>query len=244
MAAAAGYGQFCPVAQAAELLTERWTILVVRELLCGSTRFSELQRGVPRMSTALLDARLKRLQFAGIVERLEDGGRPAYVLTPPGRALMPVIEAMGNWAQAWLRHDMAADRNLDPDLLMWDIRRVVATVPPPSPDRYVVLFEMSGVPARKRLYWLVFHGGTVDLCYRDPGGEPVLRVASPLRLLMQLWMGHVSRDAALRDGLRLDGPRQAVADFPRWFVLNRFARAADGDAAQPEARASVTSVSP
>lgn len=226
MAKAEGYRQFCPVALAAELLTERWTPLVVRELLCGSTRFSELQRGLPRMSTALLDARLKRLHFAGIIERREEGGRPVYALTPAGRALLPVIEAMGVWAQAWLRHDLAAEQNLDPDLLMWDIRRNVAGVPPPASGRYLVAFELSGVPARKRCYWLVFQSGTVDLCYRDPGGEAVLRVAAPLQLLTRLWMGHVPREQALREGLRLTGPRAAVAAFPRWFVLSPFARPA------------------
>lgn len=225
MAKAEGYRQFCPVALAAELLAERWTPLVVRELLCGSTRFSELQKGLPRMSTALLDARLKRLQFAGIVERREESGRPTWTLTPAGRALFPVIEAMGVWSQTWLRHDLAAPQNLDPDLLMWDIRRNVATVPPPGPGRYLVVFELSGVPARKRLYWLVFQGGAVDLCYRDPGGEPVLRVASPLQLLTRLWLGHVTRERAMREGLRLTGPHEAVADFPRWFVLSTFAKA-------------------
>lgn len=226
MAKADGYRQFCPVALAAELLAERWTLLVVRELLCGSTRFGELRRGLPRISTALLDTRLKQLQLAGIVERHEVAGRPAYHLTLAGRGLFPIIEAMGVWSQTWLRHDMAAERNLDPDLLMWDIRRHVASAPaPPPPARHVVAFALSGVPARKRLYWLVFDGGTVDLCYRDPGAEPDLRVAVPLPLLTRLWLGHVSREAALREGLRLTGTREALAAFPGWFVLSSFARA-------------------
>ncbi|HRO14384.1 MAG TPA: helix-turn-helix domain-containing protein [Paracoccus sp. (in: a-proteobacteria)] len=225
MVRAQGYRQFCPVALAAELLAERWTLLVVRELLCGSTRFGELQKGLPRISPALLDERLKKLQFAGIVERHQDDGRPSYVLTTAGRELFPVIEAMGLWSQAWLRHDMAADRNLDPDLLMWDIRRTAAKDAPRMAGRHVVAFALSGVPARKRSYWLVFDSGAVDLCYRDPGEDADLRVAAPLRLLTRLWLGHVSLDEALRAGLHLDGPRAAVAAFPRWFVLSPFARA-------------------
>src|SRR5690348_13536221 len=116
-----GYGQFCPVALAAEVLAERWTPLVVRELLMGSTRFNDLQRGVPRMSSALLARRLRELQFAGIVERhRSEGGGSEYHLTPAGRELLPVIEKMGLWAQRWLRHKLVDTENLDPDLLMWD----------------------------------------------------------------------------------------------------------------------------
>ena len=245
MARTAGYRQFCPVALATELLAERWTPLVIRELLCGSTRFSELQRGLPRISTALLGQRLHRLHHAGIVERHDEGTRPSWTLTPAGRALSPVIEAMGVWSQAWLRHDLTAEQNLDPDLLMWDIRRKVAGVPPPASGRQVVAFELSGVPARKRCYWLIFQDGEVDLCYRDPGGEAALRVGAPLQLLTRLWLGHVTREDASREGLRLTGRRAAVAAFPRWFVLSSFAGVpAALDAPQETARASVTRVSP
>jgi DNA-binding HxlR family transcriptional regulator len=116
-----GYGQFCPVALAAEVLAERWTPLVVRELLCGSVRFNDLQRGVPRMSSALLARRLKELQFAGIVERRHGGGNSfEYHLTAAGRELFPVVEKMGIWAQRWLRHDLVDTANLDSDLLMWE----------------------------------------------------------------------------------------------------------------------------
>lgn len=222
-----GYGQFCPVALAAEILAERWTPLVVRELLCGSVRFNDLQRGVPRMSSALLSRRLKELQFAGIVERRHGaGGSFEYHLTAAGRELFPVVEKMGLWAQRWLRHDLVDTANLDSDLLMWDIRRNVLANSPLRESRYVVEFRLSGVPISRRRYWLVFEGGAVDLCYRNPGFEVALFVEASLRTLTQIWLGHVSIDRGIRDGrLRLDGSRDDLRAFRSWFTLNMFAPA-------------------
>src|SRR6185437_8845504 len=152
-----GYGQFCPVALAAEVLAERWTPLVIRELLLGSVRFNDLQRGVPRMSSSLLARRLKELQFAGIVERRRRVGAGwEYHLTPAGRELFPVVEKMGLWAQRWLRHKLVDAAHLDPDLLMWDIRRTVVNHARPAGERYVAQFQLSGVPVSRRRYWLVF----------------------------------------------------------------------------------------
>ncbi len=124
MAREKGYGQFCPVARAAELLTERWVPLIVRELLSGSVRFNDLQRGVPRMSPALLSKRLKELEHGGIIEsRPAPSGRGSeYHLTKAGAELSPILEGMGLWAQRWVRDDLVESENLDPDLLMWDIR--------------------------------------------------------------------------------------------------------------------------
>src|SRR6185312_12573979 len=166
-----GYSQFCPVALAAEVLTERWTPLLIRELLLGSVRFNELQRGLPRMSPALLTRRLKDLQFAGIVERRQGAAGAEYHLTAAGRELFPVVEKMGLWAQRWLRHRLVDAENLDPDLLMWDIRRTVVNRLPSRDHRYVAEFQLSGVPITRRRYWLVFERGRADLCYKPPGFE-------------------------------------------------------------------------
>jgi len=221
------YGQFCPIALAAEILAERWMPLIVRELLCGSVRFNDLQRGVPRMSSALLAQRLKQLQFAGIVERRRgEGGGFEYHLTRAGRELFPVVESMGLWAQRWLRHDLVDTANLDPDLLMWDIRRNVVGRASPREGRYVAEFRLSGVPISRRRYWLVFERGAVDLCYRNPGFEVDLFVEAGLRGLTQIWLGHVPIEQAIRDGkLRLDGSRSDVAAFRSWFTLSMFAPA-------------------
>lgn len=202
--------------------------LVIRELLCGSVRFNDLQRGVPRMSSALLAQRLKQLQFAGIIERRRGagGGGMEYHLTAAGRELFPVIEKMGLWAQRWLRHDLIDTANLDPDLLMWDIRRNVAAHAPKRNRRLVVEFQLSGVPISRRRYWLVFEGGAVDLCYRSPGFDVDLFVEASLRVLTQIWLGHVPIDQAIRDSrLRLDGSRDDIRAFRSWFVLNMFAPA-------------------
>lgn len=230
------YGQFCPVALAAEILAERWTPLVVRELLCGSVRFNDLQRGVPRMSSALLARRLKELQFAGIVERRRGaGGSFEYHLTPAGRELFPVVEKMGLWAQRWLRHDLVDTANLDSDLLMWDIRRNVLASTPPREPRYVAEFRLSGVPISRRRYWLVFERGMLDLCYRNPGFEVDVFVEASLRALTEVWLGHVPVERAIRDGrLRLDGSRADIAGFRKWFRLSMFAAAGREPAGQSE----------
>jgi DNA-binding HxlR family transcriptional regulator len=222
-----GYGQFCPIALATEVLAERWTPLVIRELLLGSVRFNDLQRGVPRMSPSLLARRLKGLEFAGLVERRRGAGGWEYHLTPAGRELYPVVEQMGLWAQRWLRHKLVEEPNLDPDLLMWDIRRrCVAARICAGPRRYVAEFQLAGVPADRRRYWLVIERGHVDLCYKNPGYEVDLFVAASLRGLTEVWLGHVSIDRAIRDGgLRLDGSRRDVAAFRGWFGLSVFAEA-------------------
>jgi DNA-binding HxlR family transcriptional regulator len=227
MAEKRGYGQFCPIALAAEILAQRWMPLVIRELLCGSVRFNDLQRGVPQMSSALLAQRLRQLQFAGIVERRRAaGGGLEYHLTAAGRELFPVVEKMGLWAQRWLRHDLVATANLNPDLLMWDIRRNVMAHAPKRSRRCVVEFQLSGVPISRRRYWLVFESGNVDLCYRDPGFEVDLFVQADLRLLTQVWLGHIPIEKAIREGrLRLDGPRGEMKAFRSWFALSMFAAA-------------------
>ena len=228
MAQKKGYGQFCPVARAAEILAERWTPLVVRELLSGSVRFNDLQRGVPRMSSSLLSRRLKDLEFAGIIERrrAEKGPGWEYHLTGAGRELLPIIEGMGLWAQRWSRNDLVADDNLDPDLLMWDIRRNVSAEGMPVDRRFTVRFEFPGVPSNRRRYWIVFDHGEADLCAKDPGFEVDLYLSAKLRSLVEVWLGHVSLDRALRAGdLELEGSRQDLRRFRDWFALSLFAEA-------------------
>jgi DNA-binding HxlR family transcriptional regulator len=229
MAEKRGYGQFCPVALATEVLAERWTPLLVREMLCGSVRFNDLQRGVPRMSSALLSQRLKDMEFAGIVERRPTESGAEYHLTDAGRALFPIVEQMGVWAQHWLRHRLVNDHNLDSDLLMWDIRRRINLQALPRASRYVVEFHLSGSRARRSRYWIVTESGHVDICYKDPGFDADLLVESDLATITSIWLGHVSVGSSLSaERLRLTGSRSDCAAFPAWFALSLFAPAAAG----------------
>ena len=231
-----GYGQFCPVSRAAEILAERWTPLVVRELLCGSVRFNDLQRGVPRMSSALLSRRLSELQHAGIVERrpATNGRGWEYHPTEAGRELLPILEGMGYWAQRWVRDDLTADENLDPDLLMWDIRRRVTSDGMPRDRRFVVRFHYAGVSANRRRYWLVFEKGDADLCVKDPGFEVDLYVSSDIRTMVKIWLGHEAMAKALRENrLTLDGTPEDIKTFRKWYSLSGFAEAGSHPPARP-----------
>ena len=215
-----GYGQFCPVAKAMELLDERWTLLIVRELLMGSRHFNDLRRGVPRMSPALLSKRLRTLMQAGVVERRDHGGRIAYVLTEAGAELMPVVEALGRWGARWVPE--LGDRDLDPHLLMWDMHRNL-DLDALADGRTVLHFRFPDVPQPKAWWWLVVGHEGVDVCDVDPGHPPTLTVTAPLRTMTDLWRGELDWAGAAERGLELDGPAWARRALPRWLRLSAFA---------------------
>lgn len=221
-----GYGQFCPISRAAELLTTRWTPLLVRELYFGSTGFADLRRGLPRMSSALLAQRLKELEHSGIIVRrpVERGNGFIHELTDAGRALFPVLESMGKWAQEYSRDDLTIDENLDPDLLMWNIRRRANTGNISANQRFVVAFQFSGVAANRSRFWLIFKDGEADLCLRDPGFDVALVVAVNVKIMTRIWLGHTALDHAIRMGeLKLEGDRQSVNAFRAWFRISLLA---------------------
>jgi DNA-binding HxlR family transcriptional regulator len=214
------YGQFCPIAVACEVLTERWTPLVLRELLCGSRRFNDLRRGVPLMSPSLLSQRLKTLERAGIVERAGSG----WCLTQAGEELRPIIETIGWWGQRWSR-GLLDPSNLDASLLMWDIHRRVATENLPG-RRVVVHVHLWGSRDKKDRFWLVLDGAETDLCLRDPGFEVDLYVSGHVRAMTRYWMGLAQMDDLVRAGeLSLEGPRSLKQAFPSWFKRSLFAGA-------------------
>jgi DNA-binding HxlR family transcriptional regulator len=217
------YGQFCPVAMTAEVLTERWTPLIVRELLSGSTHFNELRRGVPLMSPSLLSKRLKMLERVGIVDRRRGDGRSIeYVLTPAGEELRPLITGMGVWGQRWARGDLTA-RHLDAGLLMWDIHRNI-NVDVLPPTQVVVHFHLRGSSDKKSRFWLVLDRGEVDVCLIDPGYEVDLTVRGHVRTLVSYWLGHLEFADAIRAGeLTVDGPPGLVRALPKWFARSELA---------------------
>jgi DNA-binding HxlR family transcriptional regulator len=209
------YGQFCPVAKAMELLDERWTMLVVRELLLGSKHFNDLRRGVPRMSPALLSKRLQTLTRAGVVERTEASGRTAYTLTECGRELNDVIVGLGAWGVRWIPE--LGDDDLDPHLLMWDIRRTVPVDEWPR-ARTALAFRLSGVAAKASSWWMVVADGKADVCDFDPGYDVAATVSTSLRTLTQIWRGDVSWSRALLDGsVTVDGPSDVRRAIPKWL---------------------------
>jgi DNA-binding HxlR family transcriptional regulator len=222
-----GYGQFCPVAKAAEVFAERWTPLVLRELVCGSHRFSDLHRGVPLMSRTLLAQRLRQLEDAGIIQSAAKtkGRGQEYFLTPAGEEFRTLIEGLGEWGQRWARSHIHAD-DLDPGLLMWDIHRRVNVERLPA-HRVVVLFDFRGLPKNwrtVRYFWLILQRSDVDLCLKPPGYDVDMEVDADLAALTKVWMGDMRLGDATRSGLvRLKGPSVLVRAFPGWLALSEFA---------------------
>jgi DNA-binding HxlR family transcriptional regulator len=217
-----GYGQYCPVAKGAEVFAERWTPLVLRELLLGSSHFSDLHRGVPLMSRSLLSLRLKQLEEIGVVERRQGRLGSEYNLTQAGREFGPIIRALGEWGQRWFHPKFDANE-LDAGLLMWDMRRCINVDAFPS-GRISVQFDFAGLPESKRRWWLVSDGEEVDLCPTDPGFEVGLYVATDLRTMTRVFMGDLSLKASISAGsFELDGPRELRQRFERWLGLSGFA---------------------
>lgn len=225
--ARSGYGQFCPVAMAAEILCPRWTLVMLSEMLAGSTRFNEIRRGVPRMSPALLSTRLKELEEAGLIERVERKGAEGaeYLLTPAARELEPVITALGNWSQRWVSSELTL-QNLDAQLLMWNIRRKLS--PDPMPKRKtVVQIIFPELAQNKRNYWLIVAPGLgTDLCSIDPGFDVNLFVSADLKAMTSAFIGPSTLDAEIEaDRIILTGDGEISAQFRKWFVQSRYAKA-------------------
>jgi len=219
-----GYGQFCPIAKASEILAERWTPLVLRELVCGSTRFNEIHRGVPLMSRGLLAQRLRVLCDAGLVERraASTGHGHEYHLTQAGSELEPLIFQLGEWGARWVRSRLTHE-DLDASLLMWDIRRNARPARFPR-RRTVVAFEFLDAPRARRFWWLVSENDEVDLCALDPGFEVDLRVRGRLPSLTAVWMGDRRFDDEIASGnLEVLGAQDLRQRLPEWLGLSPFA---------------------
>ncbi len=225
-----GYGQFCPVAKAAEVFAERWVPLLLRELLCGSTHFNDLHRGVPLMSRSLLSERLRRLEEIGAVVRTPES---EYHLTEAGRDFAPIVQLLGKWGQRWYRSRFRRDE-LDVGLLMWDMHRGVRSDVFP-PGRTTVQFIFSDQAAAKRTWWLVSDDGEIDICPKDPGFEVGLYVRTDLRTMTRVWMGDLPVSAAIRsDAIELSGQRDLRRRFEQWLGLSYYAGIQD--ARRPQRR--------
>jgi DNA-binding HxlR family transcriptional regulator len=205
------YGQYCPIVRAVEVLGERWTLLIVRDMLTGTRRFNDLARGLPGISRGLLSRRLRQLEAAGVVIRGDDG----YVLTPAGEDLRPLVFGLAEWGA---RHAFGDPRpeELDPELLMWWFR---GCIDPAGLDRRAVL--QIDMRDQRRLFWLVIEPGDVSVCYADPGFEVDAVLRSDLAELYRMWEGEVDLLGALRTGsMELTGPRWLTRHLPKWLQLS------------------------
>lgn len=199
------YGQYCPISRTAEVLGDRWTIHIVRDLLTGTTRFNELIRGNPGLSRALLTRRLRRLVSAGVIEQQHDG---SYQLTESGRDLEPVVFGLATWGARWTFGEPAADE-LDPDLLLWWLHRRLDTTGLPRP-RFTVYVPFTDHPRR---YWIVVED-EASICLADPGFDVDVTISTDSPALYRTYLGHTSlADAQRRGEIEMTGSRSAVRAF-------------------------------
>jgi DNA-binding HxlR family transcriptional regulator len=223
------YGQFCPIAKATELLGERWTLLVIRELMLGTRRYSDFQRALSRISPTLLTKRLRQLEQAGILIRKQKAGAKGseYYLTPAGKELSPVIEHMAIWGMRWARGQLT-NEELDVEFLMWDIQRRIDT--DKLPDGETVLCFIFSDLEQYRNWWLVIEDGETDVCTENPGKDVDLYVTSTLRKLVEIWEGDIDVGAARRQKLiKTQGNRQLEKTIGDWMGINPFADIRPGD---------------
>lgn len=222
-----GYGQFCPISIACETFAERWTPLILRELLFGARRFNVIRCGIPLISRTLLAQRLRDLEDAGVVEsRPLTGGRGReYHPTRAAEELREVLERLGEWGQRWGTTQFDPD-NLDVNVLMWNMRQRV-DLPRLPPRRIVIRFDFHGVPPRygkAATRWLILTRGGTDVCVKDPGFDVDLVATADAATMVRVWMGTITFAQGLRSGgLRVEGPRDLVRALPSWLLLSHFA---------------------
>ncbi|MEJ1931282.1 winged helix-turn-helix transcriptional regulator [Nostoc sp. NIES-2111] len=216
------YGQFCPIAKSAEIIGDPWSILIVRELLLGSSRFNALQRGLPRISPTVLNTRLKELEERGVIVRRRLNGQRghAYHLTPAGRELSNVVEALAVWGMRWARDEMEPE-DVDVSFLMFDVQRRIDRTALPDGET-VVCFQFPDVINRQfRQWWVILGTDDVDLCYEDPGKDVDCYVTAPAGEMIKVWMGDIALASALRAGkVQLSGDRNLCRTFADWFALS------------------------
>ncbi len=216
------YGQFCPVAKGAEIFNERWTPLIIREMMCGSSRFCDLKRGNPMMSPSLLSQRLKFLEEAGVIEKkTRKGESPEYFLTESGRDLGELVVRLGLWGLKWARSRLTRE-DYDPQLLMWDMRRRIDVSE--LPDRRVVIgFMFQDMPSNRRAYWLVVNQGEVDLCVKYPGFDVDLEFITTSKAMADVWMGYSTLKREIgKKNLKLRDLGDLKSSIDDWFSYSLF----------------------
>jgi DNA-binding HxlR family transcriptional regulator len=230
-----GYGQYCPLARGAEVLGDRWTLLIIREMLHGVNRFNELERYLPGISRSVLAQRLRHLTRMGLIEHQDGAGgqRPEYLLTEAGRDLRPVVDVIGTWGARWAFGDPDPEE-LDPDLVVTWISRHLAREHLPA-RRVVVQFDVTGSATRR--YWLVIEPDDVSVCMQDPGFGTDAVFRSDARTLYRVYLGELTLPEAHRSGrLDLQAAPGMAGQVPTWFAWSRFAPAVREGAARRAVR--------
>lgn len=225
------YGQFCPVAKATELVGEKWMLLILRELLLGTHRYSDFQRALSRISPSLLTKRLKQLEGAGVIVRKAQQGRKGhdYYLTPAGKELAPIVEHLATWGMRWARGQLSDDE-LDVEFLMWDIQRRLQTDMLPDGET-IFCFIFDDLTTFKS-WWLVVRDGEVDLCTENPGLDVDLYISTTLRNLVEIWEGDVDIKVAQRKQLiKTQGNSQLAKTMPAWLGISLYSDVRPGDPA-------------
>ncbi|MBV7264560.1 helix-turn-helix transcriptional regulator [Erythrobacter sp. WH131] len=224
MIKAPGYGQYCPLSMAAEILCTRWTMLVMRELVFGYTSFNDISRGVPRMSRSLLSSRLKELANSGIVKKTKSPthNHTKYTLTPAGDALSKVVFSMADWAQEWLRIEPALE-DFDSDHLMWNIRHK-AKPHPELPNPFIVHFFLHDQTKKRQDSWLIFEGDQVDLCIIDRDFDVDMQISVTAKTLARIYLGRSELDDAIATGeLEVLGDEKYAKLLPELLGRSRLA---------------------
>jgi DNA-binding HxlR family transcriptional regulator len=217
------YSQFCPVSKTAEVLGEKWTLLIVRELVLGATRFSQIQRAIPRISPTVLNKRLAELQAHGVIvrKRIPEQRGFEYQLTESGRELFPLILQMAQWGMRWARSNMSDDE-LDVEMLMADIQRRIDPSKLPG-GRTMLKFNYTDLDNFAE-WWVKISGDHVELCLDDPGYEVNVYFTATLRTMTEVWMGDLSLRKAQADGrLKIVGPSTLFRNINSWFPLHLYA---------------------
>jgi DNA-binding HxlR family transcriptional regulator len=227
----AGYGQFCPVAKATEVIGEKWTLLILRELMLGTTRFNEFQRAISRMSPTLLVKRLRQLEECGIVIRKKLSGQKGYEyrLTAAGKELGPLIEILAVWGMRWVRGQMSDDE-LDVEFLMRELQRRLQT--DQLPDGQTVICVIFDELTKHQTWWLLVDGDVVDLCTEDPGKDVDVYINSSVRTIAEVWRGDLDLRVALRSkSIKTQGSRHLIRTMPDWLGLCLYKEVQPGDPA-------------
>ena len=213
------YGQFCPVSKAAEILGEKWTLLIVRELLLGATRFNQIQRAISKVSPTILNKRLGTLRKHGIIihKRIPEQRGYEYQLTEAGRELYPIVLKTAEWGMRWARGQMT-DKELDVQLLMSDVQRRINPTKLPG-GQTVIKFSFTDLDHYNK-WWVKIQNHEVDLCTENPGNEVDVYVTSDLRTLTEVWMGDLSiEQARSKDRLKIIGSSEYTKNIRSWLGL-------------------------